>query len=328
MSYSVKTGEASMPRIVSVVVPVFNNEPTLEETCRQIMEVHQNNFSDLKLEIIFVNDGSTDGSWQELTRLQKAHKETVCLIRLSRNFGQLGALFAGFNNARGDAVICVSADLQDPISLMAKMVAFWKENAEIVICYRENRDENVVARKTSALAYSIARISSPGLPDGGFDYWLMSRKICKMLCSFKGRHNFIQGYLVSLGFSKVLIPYTRTQRKVGKSGYSFGKKFKIVIDFLVDSSYLPIRFMSSLGAVISLCSVIYSGFIVYAWLINETPFAGWAPLIMVTMLMSGILMVMLGVIGEYIWRIHDNIRDFPLFIVETRSMSGGDEGIK
>ena len=121
MSYSVKTGEASMPRIVSVVVPVFNNEPTLEETCRQIMEVHQNNFSDLKLEIIFVNDGSTDGSWQELTRLQKAHKETVCLIRLSRNFGQLGALFAGFNNARGDAVICVSADLQDPISLMAKM---------------------------------------------------------------------------------------------------------------------------------------------------------------------------------------------------------------
>jgi dolichol-phosphate mannosyltransferase len=101
-----------------------------------------------------------------------------------------------------------------------------------------------------------------------------------------------------------------------------------VIDFLVDSSYLPIRFMSSLGALISLCSLIYSGFIVYAWLVNETPFSGWAPLIMVTMLMSGILMIMLGVIGEYIWRIHDNLRDFPLFIVEAKSMSGGDEGSK
>jgi polyisoprenyl-phosphate glycosyltransferase len=326
MSCSAKTCEVIMPQIISVVVPVFNNQPTLEETCRQIMEVHQNNFGEMALEIIFVNDGSTDKSWQELVRLQTMHKETISLINLSRNFGQLGALFAGFNNAKGDAVICISADLQDPIPLMAKMVAYWKNSTEIVICYRENRDESLVARKSSDFAYSIARISNPGLPDGGFDYWLMSNKICKMLCSFKGRHNFIQGYLVSLGFSKAFIPYTRVQRKVGKSGYSFGKKLKIVIDFLVDSSYLPIRFMSSLGALISLCSVIYSFFIVYAWLVSETPFSGWAPLIMVTMLMSGILMIMLGVIGEYIWRIHDNLRDFPLFIVETKSMSDGEEG--
>jgi len=153
-----------MSQLVSVVVPVFNNQPTLEETCRQIMEVHQSSFGELELEVIFVNDGSTDGSWQELERLQRLHKETVSLINLSRNFGQLGALYAGFNHARGDAVICVSADLQDPIQLMGKMVAYWRSGTEIVICYREKRDDGFLARKSSNLAYSIARIANPGLP--------------------------------------------------------------------------------------------------------------------------------------------------------------------
>src|SRR4051794_18364523 len=114
-----------MSDIISVIVPVYNNQPTLDETCRQIMEVHDRGFRELELEIIFVNDGSTDNSWDELLRLRRLHKERISLINLSRNFGQAGALFAGFNHARGDAVVCVSADLQDPISLMAKMVACW-----------------------------------------------------------------------------------------------------------------------------------------------------------------------------------------------------------
>jgi dolichol-phosphate mannosyltransferase len=250
------------------------------------------------------------------------------LINLSRNFGQLGALYAGFNHARGDAVICVSADLQDEISLMGKMVGYWKNDTEVVICYREHRDEGFLSRKFSNIAYAIARISSPELPTGGFDYWLMSRKVCDMLCSFKGRHNFLQGYLLSVGFSRAFIPYTRAARKVGRSGFSFGKKLKIVIDFVVDSSYLPIRFMSGLGVLVSLCGVVYSVLIVYAWLIQKTPFEGWAPLIMITMLIGGVVMIMLGVIGEYIWRIYDNLRDFPLFIVESKSMSSRGDDMK
>src|SRR5258708_5624101 len=130
-----------MSQTISVIVPVYNNHPTLKETCRQILEVHQRDFSDLELEVVFVNDGSTDKSWEELERLQRLHKDKISLINLSRNFGQLGALFAGFNNARGDVIISVSADLQDPICLMAKMVAYWKNDTEIVICYREHRIE-------------------------------------------------------------------------------------------------------------------------------------------------------------------------------------------
>src|SRR3954462_9294575 len=144
-----------MSDIISVIVPVYNNQPTLDETCRQIMEVHERAFGELQLEIIFVNDGSTDKSWDELLRLRGLHKERISLVNLSRNFGQAGALFAGFNNAIGDAVICVSADLQDPISLMAKMIACWKHGTEIVVCYRENRTDGFLPRKFSNLAYGL-----------------------------------------------------------------------------------------------------------------------------------------------------------------------------
>src|SRR5215207_5554872 len=144
-----------MPETISVVVPVFNNQPTLAETCRQIVEVHESSFKDLELEVIFVTDGSTDKSWEELVRLQELHKGKISLLNLSRNFGQQGALFAGFNSARGDAVICVSADLQDPISLMGKMVAYWKNNTEIVVCYRERRKDGMLSRIFSHLAHSI-----------------------------------------------------------------------------------------------------------------------------------------------------------------------------
>ncbi len=284
-----------MSETISVVVPVYNNQLTLDETCREIMEVHESSFKEMEIEVIFVNDGSTDKSWDELLRLKGLYKERISLINLSRNFGQAGALFAGFNNARGDAVICVSADMQDPISLMAKMVAYWKNNTEIVICYRENRNDGFFPRKFSSVAYSIARTSYPELPRGGFDYWLMSSKVCKMLCSFKGRHNFVQGYLLSVGFSRAFIPYTRMKRKIGKSGYSF---------------------------------VVYSLLIAYAWFMHRTPFSGWAPLMVLTMTIGGMIMIMLGVIGEYIWRIYDNLRDFPLYIIETTSASNSEENPK
>ena len=262
-----------MSQTVSIVVPVYNNEPTLEETCRQIIAVHESAFSDLELEVIFVNDGSTDNSWEELLRLQRLRKERISVIKLSRRFGQLGALFAGLNSASGDAIICLSADLQDPIDLMAKMVAYWKNNTEIVICYRETRVDGLIARISSYFAYAIARVSYPELPKGGFDYWLMGRKVCDLLLSSKRRGIFLQGHLSSVGFSKAFIPYTRVPRNAGRSGYTFWQKLGLVIDLLIDS-YLPIRIMSCLGAITALCGVIYSFLIVYAWLMNSDSVLG------------------------------------------------------
>ncbi|MGZ3698917.1 MAG: glycosyltransferase family 2 protein [Bdellovibrionota bacterium] len=305
-----------MARLVSVVVPVFNNEATLEETCSRIIEAHRTGFGHLGLEIVFVNDGSKDRSWDVLLELKSRHPEQLKLIRLTRNFGQLGALLAGFHNAGGDAVICVSADLQDPVSLMSKMVGHWEQGTEIVVAFRQNRRDGVLRTIFSSAAYAVARRAYPELPNGGFDYWLMSRSVCEHLRRFKGRHNFLQGYLLSVGYSQVFIPYTREQRKHGKSGYSFAKKLEILIDFIVDSSYLPIRFMSGLGFLTAFSGVAYSAAITYAWWRHSTPFSGWAPLMILIMLIGGVVMIMLGVIGEYVWRMYDNIRDFPLFIVD------------
>ena len=313
-----------MRQTVSVVVPVFNNAPTLEDTCRQIVDIHESSFKDLDLEVVFVNDGSTDKSWEELLRLKDRYEGKVSLLNLSRNFGQVAASLAGFDHARGDAVICISADLQDPIALMGKMVAYWRNQTEIVICYREDRKDGLLPQIFSNVAYSIARISCSDLPKGGFDYWLMSRKVCQLLRSVEGRHNFLQIYLLSLGFSKAFIPYTRAPRSVGRSSYKFAEKLKIAIDCLVDS-YLPIRLMTCLGAFVLLCAIVYSLLIAYASLIHATPFTGWAPIMIVSMMTGGVVMIMLGLIGEYIWRIYDNQKRFPFFIVETKSIAGRDE---
>lgn len=313
-----------MTKSISIVIPVYNNEPTLQNICDQIFDIHRKSFPHLKLELLFVNDGSKDSSWKELTRLRNLHKEHISLVNLSRNFGQFGALFAGFNHAQGDAVICISADLQDPVSLMAEMVKLWEFGVEIVVCHREKRQDGFFTSLFSRMAYAMARVSVGDLPQGGFDYWLMSRRVCKFLCSFKGRHNFIQGYLLSIGFSKAFIPYTRVERQSGRSGYGFWKKVKIFVDFFVDSSYLPIRMMSAIGAFISIAGLVYSVLIAYARYMNETPFPGWAPLMIMVMLIGGIIMVMLGVIGEYVWRIYDNLRDFPTFIVERKQNDSED----
>jgi glycosyltransferase involved in cell wall biosynthesis len=307
-----------MPRTVSVVVPVYNNQETLEETTRQILAVHEGRFGDLRLEMVFVNDGSTDGSWNELLRLKSLHDDKITLLNLSRNFGQQGALFAGFSQMRGDAVICVSADLQDPIELIGNMVESWRSGIEVVICYRQARSDGFASQAFSAFAYFVLRASNPEIPKGGFDYWLMSRRACKLVCSLKGRDHSLQGDVLGVGFSRAFIPYTRLPRRVGRSGYTFWKKLTIVLDFLVTASYLPIRCLSVVGAVMAFGGAVYSLLIVYAWYTQRTPFEGWAPLMILQMVMGGVIMLMLGAIAEYVWRVYDSLKDFPAFIIEQR----------
>lgn len=303
---------------ITVIVPVYNNESTVFDLAKRVFLHQSEMFPNTSTEILFVNDGSIDGSWEELLKLNRKYGSKIKLLNLIRNFGQLGALHAGFRYATGDAVICISADLQDPVELMSKMVQKWQSGDDLVVAYRAERKDGFLNRLFSALAYAVARITYPELPHGGFDYWLMSRRICQMMASFQGRHNFIQGYLLSISRKKSFIPYTRLQRRFGKSGYKFGKKLKIVIDFMVDTSYLPIRFMSVMGALLAGTGMVYSLLIFYAWLTDKTPFSGWAPLMIMLMVIGGIILLMLGVIGEYVWRIYDNSKAFPLFLVHEQ----------
>jgi dolichol-phosphate mannosyltransferase len=304
---------------ISIVVPVFRNKETVGETCRQAMNVHEQHFPHLGLEILFVDDGSADDTWEELQRLQHAHPQFVSLLKLSRNFGQVSAILAGYDAAQGDAVITISADLQDPVSLMAEMVAQWERGQEVVIAHRESRNDDVAATLFSRIAYGIARRANPRIPPGGFDYLLLSRRAALTLVSFRGRHRFFQGDVLWLGLPTTFLPYARERRKHGISGWSFAKKFKYFTDLILDSSYFPIRLMSSLGFLTASAGLVYALVIVATWFFNQTPFTGWAPIMILLLVIGGLIMMMLGVIGEYLWRIYDDVKERPIYLVEQHT---------
>lgn len=301
---------------VSIVVPVYRNSETLAETARRILEIRDKHFSHLKIEIVFVDDGSPDNSWEKLEAIRAANPECVTLVKLSRNFGQISAILAGYETASGDAIITISADLQDPIGLMVEMISHWESGQEIVIAHRQSRNDDVAARIFSKIAYGFARRANPRIPSGGFDYLLLSRRAAELLCSFSGRHRFFQGDVLWLGLPTTLIPYARERRAQGISGWTFSKKFKYFTDLILDSSYLPIRLMSSLGFLTASAGLLYSVVIVGSWFRHKTPFQGFAAIMVTVLILGGLIMMMLGVIGEYLWRIYDDIKQRPLYIVE------------
>ena len=307
---------------ISVVIPVFQNCETVSETCLRVLQVREQSFPHLDIEIVFVDDGSQDGSWKELERVRAENLEHVSLVKLSRNFGQVSAILAGYEAAQGDAIITISADLQDPVGLMAQMVTHWEGGQEIVIAHRRSRDDPAAATLFSRIAYGFARRANPRIPTGGFDYLLLSRRAVDLLCSFNGRHRFFQGDVLWLGLPTTFIPYARERRVHGKSGWTFSKKFKYFTDLMLDSSYLPIRLMSSLGFLTASAGLMYALVIVVTWFRHQTPFQGWAPIMVTLLIVGGMIMMMLGIIGEYLWRIYDDIKQKPLYVVERQfSMS-------
>lgn len=308
---------------LSVVVPVFRNRDTLAPTFEGILATRNAAFPALGLEVVFVDDGSDDGSWEELSRLHGQYPQHVSLVKLSRNFGQVCAILAGYEAATGDAVVTISADLQDPVALIAEMVGCWQRGSEIVIAHRKARNDDAAATLSSKMAYGIARRANPKIPTGGFDYLLLSNRAAKLLCSFQGRHRFFQGDVLWLGLPTTFIPYERQRRPVGKSGWSFAKKFKYFTDLILDSSYLPIRLMSGVGFLTATAGLIYALVIVWAWFQQTTPFPGWAPLMITLLIVGGLIMMMLGVIGEYLWRIYDDVKFRPLYVVERKFVATG-----
>jgi polyisoprenyl-phosphate glycosyltransferase len=304
---------------VSIVVAVYHNEGAIALTYESISRVFSDVLARHDYEVIFVDDGSTDGSLQEIMGLRE-HDPRVKAITFTRNFGQMAAMLAGFREATGDAVINISADLQDPVELIPQMVEKWEGGSEIVVCYRTDRSDSAFARMFSRVAYGVLRLSIPQIPPGGFDVVLMDRVVMDAFNAIDVRHRFFQGDLLWTGYRTSLIPYVRLKRTIGHSQYNFGKKLKNFLDAVLDASYLPIRFMSLLGLITAGLGVLYSVSVVLAWLGGDTPFTGWAPLMIVILLVGGVIMVMLGVIGEYVWRINEEVRKRPNYVVRDKHL--------
>ena len=313
-------------RVLSIVVPVYQNESSVRQTLERLLNAHGEAQTNLGLEVCFVDDGSTDSSWTVLSALADERPDVVTVVKLSRNFGQVNAILAGYEVARGDAVVTISADLQDPPELLAQMVAQWQQGSDVVIAHRVERADDVTSRIFSRLAYGVARRAHPAMPAGGFDFLLLSRRSVDLLRRFPSRHRFFQGDILWLGLPTTFIPYSRERRPFGRSTWSFRKKFKYFTDLLLDSSFAPIQLMSRIGFLIAFAGLVYAMVIVFARIANQTPWPGWAPIMVTLLVVGGMIMVMLGIIGEYLWRIYDDVKGRPLFVIEASRASDDGQG--
>lgn len=301
-------------KLISVCFAVYNNERALTILYKKIVKELETNFPQYDFELIFVNDGSKDNSLAELLELKKQHNDNrMKVISLSRNFGQMAAILAGWRYAKGDIVINMAADLQDPPEQCIAMIKEWEKGSDIVISYRRNHSTTLLNKITSKLFYKMLL---PNVPPGGFDFALLGRNAMDAVNSIKERNSFYQYDILWVGFNVKFIPYDKLERTIGKSQYNFVKRFGNFMTAFFNVSYLPLRLMSFLGFSFAMAGFIYSLSIVHAYYFKATPFQGWAPIMILLLIIGGLIMLMLGVLGEYIWRIFDEVKGRPNYIIK------------
>lgn len=302
--------------LISVCFAVYQNEGALTILYNRMVKVLELNFAHHNFELLFVNDGSKDNSLHELLELRKkTGDERIKIISFSRNFGQMAAILAGWHYAKGDAVINMAADLQDPPEQCIPMIQEWEKGSDIVISYRKTHGTSVINKLTSRIAYKLIL---PNGPTGGFDFALLGRNAMDAINSFKERNRFYQYDILWAGFNVKFIPYEKRDRTIGKSQYNFVRRFGNFMIAFISVSYLPLRLMTLLGFSFAFAGFIYSLAIVNAYFRHGTPFEGWAPIMILLLIIGGLIMVMLGVLGEYIWRIYDEVKHRPNYIIKEK----------
>lgn len=301
---------------LDIIIPFFNNESSIEAVLYEINDQCEDLKSldpSLTLEIIIVNDGSN--SSPEL--LLKAHHDfqfSLQIIELSRNFGQLAAMYAGLEASDADASIVMSADGQDPATLITDFVRLWLNGAEAVIGIRERRKDSIAAKISSGIAHKVIQSAVPGFPGTWFDFHLQSRRVREIVCGMKGRHRFTQGDLLHAGFRVQEVEYVRRARFSGKSAYSARMRVKNFTDSILDTP-LPIRAISSLIKFCLLAVLIYGASLLGAYTAGATFPAGWVLIVGLILLSLSINAVIGWLCIQYLWRIYDSSRAKPLYVV-------------
>lgn len=303
---------------ISIIVPVYFNEGSISKTLWTIYKSVIKVRKDKLFEIICVDDGSKDNSLQEILNVKAEFGELIKVIKLTRNFGQVNAILAGYHAAKGKCIINISADMQDPPELMIEMIdAFFNEQIPVVIGVREARDENLFRKKTSNFFYYLMRkLNFSNMPLGGFDFALLGKEVVDVICNSNESNPFWQGQILYTGYPIKFIPYKRQKREIGTSKWTFSKKIKYLIDGVLGYSYLPLRLMTITGIIIFLAGLLYASFIVISYFLGNLPFTGWAPIMILLLVLSGLQMLSLGIIGEYLWRTLDQVRNRKPYIIE------------
>lgn len=299
---------------LSIVVPVYYNSDTLELLYEDMKAKILHKLEEY--EIVFVDDGSGDNSWEIMNKLRDQDENIKC-VKLSRNFGEHAALLAGLSACSGDCAVTKQADLQEDSTLILEMYESWKRGNKVVLAVRKERKENKVKVFFANMYYAIIRkLVNKNMPSGGCDCYLVDRKVIEVLERLDEKNSSLTLQVMWVGFKTDMIYFVRQDREVGQSRWTLSKKIKLVMDSVMSFSYFPLRFMSGLGIVFDLLAVVLLISVLIEKFTKGTPIAGWASLMCVILLASGMIMLMLGVLGEYIWRTLDAARTRPPYIVD------------
>ncbi len=301
----------------SVVVPVYNEEAVAQECYSRltsVMETIQEQY-----ELIFINDGSRDRTEEIISGFAKGDSR-VRLITFSRNFGHQAAISAGIDMSRGQAVIIIDADLQDPPEVIPEMIQKWKEGFDVVYGKREKRKgESVFKRATAKLFYRfLAMQTDMDIPVDTGDFRLIDRKVCDVLSGLTEKNRYVRGLVSFAGFRQIGVSYVRDERYAGETKYPFKKMVNFALDATTSFSKKPLKIAGYVGGILSLVSFIYLFVALYQKLFTDRTVSGWASIVSIMLLFNGGTLMILGIMGEYIGRIYDEVKNRPLYIIKEK----------
>jgi len=303
---------------LSFVIPAFNEEENIRTIYKRLITL-TNKYSEMDYEIIFINDGSADKTLSILEELSLENK-SLKYIDLSRNFGHQAALWAGLLHASGDAIISLDCDLQDPPELIEQMITMWQEGFEVVYARRLNfRDDSFMKKIGSKIYYKLLdKITNIDIPQNVGDFRLIDKKVLKELYKMKERSKYIRGMVAWTGFKSSFVDYERPDRKKGISKYTLRKLIGLAISGMMNFSHIPLKLGLYMGMISIITGFFLLGYQLVDVVINDAYYHLYKWLVVVIFIFIGFLFMLIWILGEYIARIYDEIRDRPLFVARDK----------
>lgn len=304
---------------LSIIIPIYNEQGNIDRLINRLKGVVSQ--LNVECEYIFINDGSKDDSINIIKNLAKIDN-SVKFINFSRNFGHQIAVTAGLDNAKGDRIVIIDADLQDPPELIIEMFNKMDEGFEVVYAKRKARKgESWMKKFTARMFYRILKaITSVNIPVDTGDFRIIDRKIVEVLKQMPEQQKFLRGQISWIGFNQTYVEYERDERNAGKTGYTYIKMIRLALDGITSFSNFPLKFASICGFVVSGIAFLVGLYALYARFISGDYVEGWTSIIISVLFLGGIQLISIGIIGEYISRLSSNVRNRPLYIINDSNI--------
>ncbi|MCK4950742.1 MAG: glycosyltransferase family 2 protein [Gammaproteobacteria bacterium] len=302
--------------LLSIVVPAYNEHEVLAEFHKRVSRV----LSGLPMdaEILYVNDGSTDGTLEVLRDLQD-NDDRVAIVDLSRNFGKEIALTAGMHKVNGDAVVVIDADLQDPPELIPELIKEWKNGYDVVYAKRIRRlGESFLKKATANLFYSFMQgLGRVKIPRNTGDFRLLSKRAVHAVNSLNEYHRFMKGLFTWIGYPQKAVPYQRDPRQAGQTKWNYWGLWNLAIEGVTSFTTIPLRISTYIGLITAICAFFYGVFIIVRTLLYGDPVAGYPSLIVIVLFLGGVQLTAIGILGEYLGRIFNETKQRPLYFINA-----------